>query len=396
MRRAEVIYNDVISNCMQKLGGFTQQIERISIYIKHINALKRFSCETWTSRQDAIVAIEAAGVTGYAECIAGVNRADYSLALWQQNLEMLKGKSAAEAFHILRCMQGSWEEQFIEMLEMALLDLCGKLEKCSALQLLGYNRLYEINGVHVILSDDVAAVSSSAQWARAQGKSRLIKVKLFGDTELDCSIIQTVRKFCPAEDTYLIGDVNCGYGKKSDTLRLEDIRIRLQKLQAAGLNACEDPARLEVDEWIELQDSLPMLALIPDYPLRKARESIHIIRSGMGKIYNIHPDSAGSLLDALALAAYIKELGAEVMIGDDSLLGPATSMWQQVAAALGACWVEATEKKEESAFYFRALKTAATDSSCNPISIRPADGFGIQLDEAILKDEADLWKELRM
>ena len=56
----------------------------------------------------------------------------------------------------------------------------------------------------------------------------------------------------------------------------------------------------------------------------------------MGRIYNIHPDSAGSIVDAVVLAGRIRELGAGLMIGDDSLVGPSASIWQQLACGLGA------------------------------------------------------------
>ena len=51
----------------------------------------------------------------------------------------------------------------------------------------------------------------------------------------------------------------------------------------------------------------------------------------MGRIYNIHPDSAGSIIDAVALAGRIRELGGGAMVGDDSLVGPSATIWQQLA-----------------------------------------------------------------
>ena len=114
----------------------------------------------------------------------------------------------------------------------------------------------------------------------------------------------------------------------------------------------------------------------------------------MGEIYNIHPDSAGSIADAVVLARRIKDLGAGLMIGDDSLVGPSATIWQQLAWGLGARWVEATEKRKESDFFYRCVKSLATDSSKNPIDIKLKDGFGIDLDEEKLAGEADLMIEL--
>ena len=102
---------------------------------------------------------------------------------------------------------------------------------------------------------------------------------------------------------------------------------------------------------------------------------------GMGGIYNIHPDSSGSIIDAVTLAKRIYEIGARLMIGDDSLIGPAATVWQQIAIGLGAEWVEATEKEKESRFYYDAVEDIPTDSRSNPISVKPCYGFGIYLDE---------------
>ena len=41
----------------------------------------------------------------------------------------------------------------------------------------------------------------------------------------------------------------------------------------------------------------------PGLSMRGSRDSIKRICRGMGGIYNIHPDSAGSIIDAVILAA---------------------------------------------------------------------------------------------
>ena len=112
-------------------------------------------------------------------------------------------------------------EQLVEMLEIALVDLCGKLEGVPSNHLLGLDELHPVCGVHVILSDKVDEVTESARWARNVGKSAFIKAKLFGDTQLDCDVIRAVRSECPAGETFLIGDVNCGYRPEDSTASLD-------------------------------------------------------------------------------------------------------------------------------------------------------------------------------
>ena len=388
------VYDRQREEILDRLYVVEGKIDSIRLYLKNIFAEKHFSFGTWTSRQHVILAISACGKTGFAESILSTNAPDASLKPWQEELGCLKGMDVGKALKQVRAQQGSWQEQLVEMSEMALIDLCGKLTGRSANSLLGLMQNHPVCGVHVILSDNLGEVEESARWAKENGKARFIKVKLFGKNRLDCDVIRTVRSVCPPEETYLIGDVNCGYRTEKENVPLQEIVQKLRGLYEAGLNACEDPAFLEREEWVRLQEECAPLEIIPDYPMRPSRRSIREICAGMGRIYNIHPDSAGSIVDAVVLAGRIRELGAGLMIGDDSLVGPSASIWQQLACGLGARWVEATEKRKESDFYYRCVNSLATDSGRNPIPVTFRDGFGIDLDEEKLAGEVDRMAEI--
>lgn len=390
------VYDARRQEILDRLSGIPGRVGSIRLYLKNIEAVKRFSCATWTSRQHVIAAVSSGENTGFAECILSVNCPQASLEPWRTAVACLLGLDVGQAVLENRCHQGEWPEQLVEMMEMALVDLCGKLQGVPANHLLGLQDGKPVCGVHVILSDQMDEVAESTQWARQAGKAAYIKVKLFGDTRLDCDVIRTVRRYCPPEETFLIGDVNCGYRPdEGGSASLEWIARQLEQLREAGLDACEDPAFLEISEWVELQQRVAPLALIPDYPMRGSRNSIGRICRGMGGIYNIHPDSAGSIIDAVVLAGRIRELGADLMIGDDSLVGPSASIWQQLASGLDARWVEATEKRKESDFYYSCVNSLATDSRHNPISIQWKNGFGIDLDEARLARSADSAVEVK-
>lgn len=388
------LYDSRRDEILSRLYVIKGPVESIRLYLKHIYALKHFSFGTWSSRQHVIAAVSAGGWTGFAECILSVNEPEASLTPWKTLLEGLAGLDVGEALKHLRAQQDTWPEQLIEMTEMALIDLCGKISGCPANALLGLDHSAPVCGVHVILSDSIEEVEESARWAKSQGKHQFIKVKLFGKTKLDCQIIRTVRSICPAEETYLIGDVNCGYRPEGEEAALELIGEQMKQLYQAGLNACEDPAFLTQREWVALQQMAAPLELIPDYPMRPSRRSVREICAGMGGIYNIHPDSAGSIVDAVILAGRIRELNAGLMIGDDSLVGPSASIWQQLAYGLGARWVEATEKRKESDFFYYCVRSLATDSSQNPIKVTLKNGFGIDIDEEKLAAAADQFEEI--
>ena len=366
---------------VRELSKLNASIEEVKLCLKSVEVNQHFSFGTWTSRQHLFLVLRAGNESGYGECVISVNNPEVSLDESHNNINMLKGLSIKEVFSLLRTKRGIFPENIVEMAEMAIIDLAGKCLKKSALDILGLKEKKPVCGVYVILSDNPEDVANKTGFAIANKKSEFIKIKLFGDVELDKKIIKAVRDNSKNHDTFIIGDVNGGYKNIGEEKSLESIAICLKALREAGLDACEDPAYIDNEEWVELQKQVPDLPLIPDYPLRPSREAVNKILPGMGGIYNIHPDSSGSIIDAVTLAKRIYEIGAKLMIGDDSLIGPAATVWQQIAIGLGAEWVEATEKEKESRFYYDAVEDIPTDSRSNPISVKPCYGFGIYLDE---------------
>lgn len=375
---------------MKSYHEIKEKITDITLYLYQIKATRTFSFGTWTSRQHVFLSIKAGGHSGYGENIISVNQPDVSLDNWKKYLNELIGMQVGDAITYLRERLDVWQDRMTEMTEMALIDLWGKLEKKSALELLELPGREEVCGVYVILSNDLNVVEEKVKYAVSCGKTRFIKVKLFGDETLDCQVVEMVRNYLPRKETYLIGDVNCGYRPEGTRRDLREIVQSMKRLYQAGLDACEDPAYLEKKEWKELQEQVHPLSLIPDYPMRPSRKACKTIIKGMGDCYNIHPGSAASVFDAVVLAEKIKELGADLMIGDDSLVGPGCTIWQQLAVGLSARWVEATEKEEDSVFYYGCVEKIPTDSRTNPIKFCPdCYGFGIRLDEEKLALAAD-------
>lgn len=374
---------------LKNFSAATDKITAVTLYKNNVFATKKFSFGTWTSRQHVFVAIHAGACTGWGENIIEVNQPDVSLAQWQEWMSAFRGLTVFEAMQLLRGKMGVWRDRMTEMTEMALIDLAGKLTGKNALELLALPGRTPVYGVYVILSDDLAFVDDRARYAVARGKDRFIKVKLFGRPELDAQVVKTVRRHAPRPGTYLIGDVNGGYRPREAQTPMEQIAPHLTALYEAGLDACEDPAYCTNADWVRLQSLCGGLALIPDYPMRPSSAAIRTILPGMGRIYNIHPGSAGSVFDALALARHIQSMGAKLMIGDDSLVGPGCTIWQQIAVGLGADWVEATEKERESDFYYASVRRLCTDSARAPIAVdTSAPGFGVELDEEMLAKSA--------
>ena len=83
------------------------------------------------------------------------------------------------------------------------------------------------------------------------------------------------------------------------------------------------------------------------------------------------------------------------MVGDDSLVGPACTAWQQIAIGTGAVWVEAIEKSEDSKEYLECVVKSSTKKEANGYySLQDAPGFGLELDVQHLKKIAALYIQI--
>ena len=366
----------------EKLMSVGSRIEGVTLYLVNVDDMRKFSFGVWRNRQHVFAVVRTRNCAGYGENIISVNTPDIPLDEWKDHSSVFKGLTVGQAIRRLRTERDSWDCHYVEMLEMALIDLAGKELGCPAMSLFGFDDYAKVDGVFVILDDDPEHVRALAREAAGSGMSKIVKVKLFGDEGLDLAIVESVRSVLSRTDTLLIGDVNTGYGREGEAADIYAVSQTLRRLYDAGLDGCEDPAFLSVKQWTELQSMVDPLSLIPDYILRPSRRAIATVQSGMGKVFNIHPGSAGSVIDAIELARHIRAFGGELMVGDDSLIGPACTVWQQIAMVFRARWVEAVEKPRDSSFFRSCIVSINTDSLSNPVTYEPkTGGFGLILDE---------------
>ncbi|HOJ10309.1 MAG TPA: enolase C-terminal domain-like protein [Clostridiales bacterium] len=365
------------------------KIDKIELFRYDSDVERHFSFGTWKSRQHAFIEITSGDYCGWGENVMSVNNKNISLSEWGQYFHELNGLSILEAIQYIERKLTDWGSRRCEMADMALLDLAGHIigEPAGKLLELNWDEVKNsVPGVYVILHDDPTQVKELAKKAINEKLTTHVKLKLFGKIELDIELVRAIRDVL-GEEPYIIGDVNCGYREKLADEGMHDIANQLIKLHANGLNACEDPAMLTNAQWVELQNMTGGLDLIPDYPLRLAVTAIKTILPGMGRIYNIHPGCTGSIHGAVKLGKKIKEIGGKLMIGDDSLLGPANTAWQQIAIGLGADWVEALVKPGESDGFLNSVKAQATvrmDGSAITVP-KLLPGFGLEIDEDLLR-----------
>ncbi|MBI4979908.1 MAG: hypothetical protein HZC28_20680 [Spirochaetes bacterium] len=257
------------------------------------------------------------------------------------------------------------------------------------MDLLDIGGIDPVPGLYCVLENEPEKAAAMAAAVKEMNFKTHIKIKLYGKHDLDKSIITAVRNVM-GSDTYIVGDVNCGYRVTKSTEPLDEIARLLLELHAVGLNACEDPADMSIEQWVALQKKVDTLDLIPDHIMRPAAAAVNTIVPGMGSIYNIHPGCMGSVIDAVRLATKVKSFGAKLMIGDDSLIGPSLTAWQQVAIGTQAEWVEAVEKQGESEVFLECVRSQVTfrDANGNMAMKKPKPGFGQDIDVDAVRSKA--------
>ena len=381
----------LLSSCVNNNEYRNETITKIEIFRYDINIPRYFSWGTWHNRQHLFIKISSGDFYGWTETPASKNNPDFKPTAWVDYLKQFKGLTIGEAQKLVTSEQVLGTKRSLKMLEsldMGLLDLSGRIQNKSAVALLGLNGTKSVPGLYCILDKDEKKVREEAEKSIEQNLGHHMKFKMYGDEEVDKKLLRTIRDVL-GDEAVVISDANKGYKKWRS---LDELKEILDRFSANGLNAIEDPAHLKTKQWIELQSMVGDLTLIPDAPMRPAWKGIDTISKGMGRIYNLHPSTMGSLTHAVQLAQKVKDIGAKVMIGDDSLVGPACSAWQQIAIGVGATWVEAIEKKEDSKIYLECLQSSATKKESNGYySFKSAPGFGLELDTDRLKKVSELY-----
>ncbi|WP_299430193.1 mandelate racemase/muconate lactonizing enzyme family protein [uncultured Maribacter sp.] len=386
----------LLSACAGKNGTayLNEKITKIEIFRYDINIPRYFSWGTWHNRQHLFIKISSGDFYGWAETPASKNDPDFKPTAWVKYLQQFKGLTLGEAQKILTSEQVLGSKQSLKMLEsldMGLLDLSGRLQNKPAVELLGLTGRNTVPGLYCILDKDEIKVRAEAEKSIEQNLGHHMKFKMYGDEVVDMKLLRIIRDVL-GDDAVVISDVNKGYKKWES---LNELKSILDRFKANGLNAIEDPAHLKTKQWIELQKMVRDLTLIPDAPMRPAWKGLKTMEAGMGHIYNLHPSTMGSLTHTAQLAHKVKEIGAKVMIGDDSLVGPACSAWQQIAIGVDATWVEAIEKKADSKIYLECLQSSATKKEANGYySFTPKPGFGLEIDTDRLKKVSELYIEI--
>lgn len=364
------------------------KISGIDFYLINVETPRHFSFGDWNSRQHLFLRVRSGNFEGWGECVLSANNPDIDLKKCADAMKPVLGKTPSEALQYMRGNRDflPWKEY--EALNMALWDICAKIKNVPAVKLLGFSQNIPVNGMFCILENDPKKVVERAEEAKKSGFSRYIKLKIFGNAELDCKLISALRG-AMGNEYFIVADANCGY-RGFDNLK--ELSKTLKKLRRAGLDALEDPAKLNDSDMAELQKLCrPFgLSLIPDVNLRPAWRALEFSPKGMGDFYNLHPGCMGDLYDMAQFAKKISSWGTKIMIGDDSLIGPGCAIFQQIAVSSAAVWCEAMEKPSESNVFAECLvKSPVEKSRDGKLTVKGgAAGWGLKVDSSKLAEKA--------
>lgn len=364
------------------------KISGIDFYLINVETPRHFSFGDWNSRQHLFLRVRSGNFEGWGECVLSANNPDIDLKKCADAMKPVLGKTPSEALQYMRGNRDflPWKEY--EALNMALWDICAKIKNVPAVKLLGFSQNIPVNGMFCILENDPKKVVERAEEAKKSGFSRYIKLKIFGNAELDCKLISALRG-AMGKECFIVADANCGY-RGFDNLK--ELSKTLKKLRRVGLDALEDPAKLKDSDMAELQKLCRLfgLSLIPDVNLRPAWRALEFSPKGMGDFYNLHPGCMGDLYDMAQFAKKISSWGTKIMIGDDSLIGPGCAIFQQIAVSSAAAWCEAMEKPSESNVFAECLvKSPVEKSRDGKLTVKGrAAGWGLKVDSSKLAEKA--------
>ena len=378
-------------------------IDEINLFLINVNKERNFSYGVWKNRQHVMINIKGRDHIGWGETKVSSNQPNFDITAWSKEFKKLRGMYLGEAIDEVRnqFFQGNWHPIITEGLLMTLYDLMGKLENKPTIKMWGLKGTNPVPAIFCILERDSELVVKQAGLAKDQNMHRYVKIKMFGEFDVDKRNVIALRNFL-GPDSFILGDPNRGYshiiGRTSrskpakfcgekNLSKLSKIMIDLNEV---GLDGIEDPASLRKDELIFLQANVGKLSIVPDKIMRPASKSIKYFDKRMGNFFNLHPNCMGTFAEINEISKVIKASNKGIMIGDGSYIGAACTFWQQLAIGNEASWVEAMEKPQEQDAFLRCVEEKATELNNEGkvvANFRP--GFGLKVNESKLLSLSD-------
>ena len=380
-------------SCSSFTSAKEVKIDEINLFLINVTKERNFSYGVWKNRQHIMINIKGGNHIGWGETKVSSNQPDFDMSAWSGQFKKLKGMMLGDAIEEVRnqFLAGNWKPIVTEGLLMTLYDLMGKIENKPTVKIWGLTGEAPVPGIFCILEREETMVVKQAQIAVDQNMHRYVKIKMFGDFELDKKNISALRKFL-GPDSFIVGDPNQGYKHVKDLQELSEIMIALNE---AGMDGVEDPSNLSKEDLIYLQANVGKLSIIPDKIMRPASKSINYFDDRMGNYFNLHPNCMGTFTEINEISKVIRASNKGIMIGDSSLIGAACTFWQQIAVGNQASWVEAMEKPQEQDSFLKCIEQKATSlNEEGKVEVDFKPGFGLKVNEKKLISLADAYLKI--
>ena len=259
----------------------------------------RISSGVCTERRILLLELEdAAGVTGWSECVAGelpnysaetIDTAWHALREWLAPRLLGHAVETPARVHSLLEVGVRGHNMAKAALEMGAWDVAARLRELPLARLLGGTQTRVPVGISIGIQADPDALVARARAAAAQGY-RKVKVKI--QPGADVEYVRAVREAL-GPDVALMADANSAY-------TLADAE-HLARLDAFGLTMIEQP--LGDDDLVRHASLQRRLAtpLCLDESITSLERAEDMIALGSGRIINIKPGRVGGFAASIAI-----------------------------------------------------------------------------------------------
>ena len=365
-------------------------IERARLRVVSLPLVSPFTTSfgTQVERRALLVELHAQGMVGFGECAAGIDPG-YSSETYRTAMEALRrhvlpsilGRPAAPVAQ--QAQRWSWVRGHLmakAAVEMALLDLSGRMAGLSLKEILGGEKERIPSGVSIGIQPSLDATLSAIERYLAQGYQR---IKLKCKPGYDIQLAAAVRQRFP--DTPVMLDANSAYSL-DDAPRLRELdQFHLMMIeQPLGHDDLIDHGALQeqIETPICLDESVESLA-----DLRAA------LRLGSGRILNIKLGRVGGLLPARQIHDRCRAAGWPVWCGGmlETGIGRAANL---ALASLPGFTLPGDTSASDRYFTEDLLTEPFTLAADGTLPVPSGPGLGVEVDPQRLDRATVLLEEV--
>jgi L-alanine-DL-glutamate epimerase-like enolase superfamily enzyme len=323
-----------------------------------------------------------AGLTGWGEAAPNFEvcheTLDGTAAALAAMAPLVTGHDPLERERLLALLE-PWRRDHAAALaafDLALWDLAGKAAGLPVRALLGGCRQRIANAMTIGIMPLEQTVAE-ARAILATGQYAELKLKLGLDPELDVARVRAVRAAAgPGFPLHV--DANQGYDREG-ALRV------LTALADAGIDFAEQPVPagdLEALRWVSERSPVPVMA---DEALHTPEDALALVRARACSMFNIKLQKVGGISRALDVLAIARAAGVPCLIGcmTETLVGITAG----AHLALGSAAVTHVDLDGHVDLARNPVKGGARVEE-DQLTVSDAPGFGLELDEELLKQLA--------